>query len=81
MVIDLEMTIYELCTADPSFTEVMVELGFVDITKPAMLKTVGRMMTLTKGARMKGMSLEDIKTKLIHKGYEIIEEKGGQINE
>jgi hypothetical protein len=59
----------------------MVELGFKDISKPVMLNTMGKVMTLTKGARMKGLSLDDIKEKLTNKGYEIVEENGGHKNE
>jgi hypothetical protein len=38
----------------------MNELGFSDITKPGMLNTAGRFMTIRKGALLKKISLEQI---------------------
>ena len=42
---------------------IMVEIGFENITKPGVLQTVGRVMTLPKGCRMKGISLDTVKKK------------------
>lgn len=72
-VIDLNKTVYEIYLEVPEITEVLSELGFTDITKPGMLKTVGRFMTIPKGATMKKISLETIKDTLINKGYQIKE--------
>lgn len=72
-VIDLNKTVYEIYLEVPEITEVLSELGFTDITKPGMLKTVGRFMTIPKGAAMKKISLETIKDTLINKGYQIKE--------
>jgi hypothetical protein len=37
-----------------------------------MLKTAGRIMTLPKGAAMKGKDLEEIKAALTSKGFTVI---------
>lgn len=71
--LDLSKTVYELCKDDPQLVEIMKELGFDQITNPAMLNTVGRFMTIPKGAAMKGINLEKIKDTLIKKGYNIKE--------
>ncbi|MGI6432547.1 MAG: DUF1858 domain-containing protein [Sphaerochaetaceae bacterium] len=71
-VIDLEKTLYELCTEDPSFVQVMVDLGFADITKPLMLATAGKFMTLPKGCAFKGKDLGEVIAQLHHKGYTVI---------
>ncbi|NMB02724.1 MAG: DUF1858 domain-containing protein [Firmicutes bacterium] len=71
-VIDLNKTIYELVQEFPELVEIMVELGFDRITNPTMLKTVGRVMTLPKGATMRSIDLETVKEKLIEKGYSLI---------
>ena len=75
MYIDLNKSIYDLCKEDPRVIEVMISLGFTDITKPAMLNTVGKMMTITKGARMKNIDILTIKNRFIELGYNLDEAK------
>lgn len=71
--INLKKTVYELCKDDSEIMAIMNELGFKSITNPAMLNTVGRYMTIPKGAAMKGLDLEKIKEAFQQRGYEIIE--------
>ncbi|HHT43177.1 MAG TPA: DUF1858 domain-containing protein [Firmicutes bacterium] len=71
-IIDLKKTVYELVQEHPELVEIMAELGFASITNPAMLKTAGRIMTLPKGAAMKGKDLEEIKAALTSKGFTVI---------
>jgi hypothetical protein len=71
--IDLNKTVFELSQEHPEFLDIMKELGFNDITNPAMLKTAGRFMTLPKGARLKGISMEKIKEVFEGKGFKIVE--------
>ena len=52
--------------------EIMKDLGFDSITNPGMLSTVGRVMTISKGAAMKNIPIEKVKEKFKEKGYEII---------
>ncbi|HHV97600.1 MAG TPA: DUF1858 domain-containing protein [Clostridiaceae bacterium] len=72
-VIDFGKTVYELCKEDPQIIEIMRELGFEQITNTASLNTVGRFMTIPKGAVIKKIDLEKIKEEFIKKGYSIIE--------
>jgi hypothetical protein len=58
--ISLDQTIFDLITNYPEAKAVMVELGFENITNPLMLKTVGKVMTLRKGAQMKHIDLQKI---------------------
>ena len=51
----------------------MEELGFKDITKPGMLNTAGRFMTLSKGAAMKGINMAVIREELMKHGFSIQE--------
>lgn len=69
--IDLTKTVYELVQADPEFIKVMEELGFASITNPAMLSTVGRVVTIPKGAAMRNLDLATIKTELTKRGYTV----------
>jgi hypothetical protein len=72
-VINLKRSVYELCTEYPELPEILADLGFRDITKPGMLATAGRFMTLPKGAVMKKVELEVVKNKLLDSGFQVIE--------
>lgn len=67
--IDLNETVYALCTKYPDLIDVLSELGFTDITKPGMLQTAGRFMTPVKGASLKRIPLEQIVQTLAEHGY------------
>lgn len=70
-IIDFQKTVYEICTEDPFVTEIMKELGFDQIMKPGMLQTAGRVMTIAKGARMRGIELSDIAQTFENHGYTV----------
>ncbi len=63
-IIDLRKTVYELVQEHPELIGVMQDLGFANIVNPAMLRTAGRVMTIPKGATMRGLHLEAIKAEL-----------------
>ena len=67
--VDFQKTVYDLCEEDPFVIEIMKELGFEQITKQGMLKTAGRVMTISKGARMRGIELSDIVQTFAKHGY------------
>lgn len=71
-ILDLNKTVYELVEEHPELVEIMAELGFASITNPAMLKTAGRIMTLPKGAAVKGKDLEEIKAVLRQRGFTVV---------
>ncbi|MEI7884363.1 MAG: DUF1858 domain-containing protein [Clostridia bacterium] len=73
--IDFSKTVYELCSFDPAIKDILSELGFQDITKPGMLSTAGRFMTIPKGAAMKKMSMVSIQQEFKRRGYEIVEKE------
>jgi hypothetical protein len=56
-----DITIYSLVKSHPKATDVMKKLGFIDIVKPGMLHTVGRVMTLKKGCKMKKIDYNQAK--------------------
>ncbi|MDF2988156.1 MAG: hypothetical protein K0R50_3666 [Eubacterium sp.] len=72
-IIDLSKTVYELCKENPEVVEILRELGFDQITNPAMLNTAGRFMTIPKGAVMKGVDLGRIKEELGKRGFTVKE--------
>ena len=72
--IDLNKTVYELVTEYPELTDIMYGLGFTEITKKAMLNSVGRITTIPKGAKMKGISMMDVVSALMSNGFELVGE-------
>jgi hypothetical protein len=72
--IDITQTIQSLVSQFPDLKDILFDLGFKDVVKPGMLQTVGRFMTLSKGAELKGISLDLIKETFNQHGYHITEE-------
>ena len=59
--IDLDKSVYEICTKFPAIKDLMAENGFKEITEPGRLQTMGRFMTIPKGCAHKGVDLEELK--------------------
>ena len=72
--LDLTKTVYELTQEYPELIEIMAGLGFTEITKKPMLHSVGKIMTIPKGAKMKNISMMDVVTKFMEKGFELVGE-------
>lgn len=70
--IDLQKTVYELCKQDGFVIEIMKELGFENITKPGMMQTAGKIMTIPRGARMRGIDITDIIKTFERHGYVVV---------
>lgn len=69
--IDFTKSVFELTKEYPELVEIMKGLGFSEISKPAILNSVGRVMTIPKGAKMKQIPIETIVKSLREKGFEI----------
>ena len=67
--IDLNETVYTLCTKYPDLVEILSGLGFTDITKPGMLQSAGRFMSPAKGATLKHIDPKKIVKVLAEHGY------------
>ncbi|AIQ55674.1 DUF1858 domain-containing protein [Paenibacillus borealis] len=72
-VLKLNESILELVTRHPEAVDIMAGLGFHDITKPGMLQTAGRFMTLSKGMKLKRIELETVRLAFEQHGFGIIE--------
>jgi hypothetical protein len=68
--IDLTRSVYSLCQEYPELIGILETLGFKEITKSGMLGTAGRIMTIPKGAAMRGISMDDIRSTLLANGFE-----------
>lgn len=71
--IDLKDSVYTLTQQHPELIELLVDLGFHQLTDETLRKTVGRTITLTMGSKLMNISLEEIKKKLRWNGYQIKE--------
>ncbi|MCC6093534.1 MAG: DUF438 domain-containing protein, partial [Eubacterium sp.] len=69
--IDFSKSVYELVKEYPELSGILSGVGFTEITKPAMLSSVGRVMTIPKGAKMKNISMMDVVMALMTNGFEI----------
>lgn len=68
--LDLNKTVFELTEEYPELVDIMAGLGFTEITKKPILHSVGKMMTIPKGAKMKNISMVDVMTALMSHGFE-----------
>ncbi|MDM5155654.1 DUF1858 domain-containing protein [Bacillus sp. DX1.1] len=71
--IDFSQTVCDLAIEYPEIIPILKELGFEHITKPGMLQTAGRVMTIPNGCRMKGISFDIVKKTFKNNGFNIKE--------
>lgn len=70
--IDLNKSVYALTQEYPELINIMAELGFSEITNKAMLHSVGKIMTIPKGAKMKNIPMTDIVMTLVGQDFELV---------
>ena len=63
-ILDLNRSVYELCTEYPELLGILRELGFNEISSPGMLATVGRYMTIPMGAQARRIGLAEVIARL-----------------
>ena len=71
MTINVNDTILSIIQQNEKLKDILFELGFKEITKPGMLRTVGRFMTLKAGSSMRKIDLNMIKERLEALGYQV----------
>lgn len=69
--INLKDSVYVICTDYPEVKDILAGVGFLDITKPGVLNAAGRLMTLPRGASMRGIELAKVISALQANGFEI----------
>ncbi|MDO5015052.1 MAG: DUF438 domain-containing protein [Clostridia bacterium] len=72
--INLSKTVYELIEEFPQLEKILSDLGFTEVTKKSMLNTVGKMITIPKGAEIKNIPMIDIISALMSNGFELVGE-------
>ncbi|NLM11160.1 MAG: DUF1858 domain-containing protein [Clostridiaceae bacterium] len=71
-ILNMKKTVFELVSEYPEVKDILKNIGFESITNPVMLKTAGKVMTIPKGAKMKGIELSTIVEKFSEKGFTVI---------
>lgn len=72
--LDLNKSVFVLTQEYPELVDIMAELGFTEITKKAMRHSIGKMVTIPKGAKMKNIPMTKIVTALMEHGFELVGE-------
>ena len=70
--IDFNLTVAELVKSDPEIKDILAGLGFDKILNPMALKVMGNIMTIPRGAAMKGVSLERVMQAFQEHGYMVL---------
>lgn len=76
--IDLTKSVYDLCTSDSDIIRIMQSLGFEQIANPVLLNTAGRMMTIPRGAKARGIDMEVVIAAFQYEGYHVIGKEGNR---
>lgn len=70
--IDLSRTVYDLTTQYPELIEVLADLGLTDIKKKFLRNSVGKLITIPKGAGMHGIEMKAVIDALEQQGFEVV---------
>lgn len=69
--ININESIYNLCTKYPKLKDALYDLGFDKIKNPIMFNTISKFMTINNALKMKDIDIKDIKDKLNEYGFTI----------
>ena len=67
--IDLNKTLFEITEEYPELIPVLAGLGFAGVTNQVLRNSHGRIMTLAKGSKQIGVSIDAIKAELAKHGF------------
>lgn len=67
--IDLNKTVFELTQEYPELINILSGLGFTEITKKPVLNSVGKIMTIPKGAKVKSIPMIKVVKALLDNGF------------
>ena len=69
--LDLRHSVHDLVNQYPDLKDILHGLGFTEITNPMMLDSVGRIMTIPKGAGLKQIDMTAVVQTLQDHGFEV----------
>lgn len=67
--LDLSRSVHELVTEYPELADILYNLGLKDIKNPNMFNSVAKLMTIPKGAKMRGIPMEKVIFALMSNGF------------
>ncbi|MBI4331544.1 MAG: DUF1858 domain-containing protein [Chloroflexi bacterium] len=67
--LDLKKSVHDLTAQYPELIPILKELGFVAISNPIARNTVGRVTTVSQGAKKMGLELGEVVKKLEEEGF------------
>ncbi len=73
--INFDEPVASLIEKFPNLKNILKDLGFTEITNPLALSTVGKMVSIKKGAKIKNIDLDLIKEKLREEGFNLVDEE------
>lgn len=73
--INIDEPVASLIEKFPNLKNILKDLGFTEITNPLALSTVGKMVSIKKGAKIKNIDLDLIKEKLKEEGFNLVDEE------
>lgn len=70
--IDLTQTVYQLTETFPELIDILASLGFTEITKKTVRLSVGKLMTLQRGADLRSIDMDSIVGTLEANGFTVV---------
>ena len=77
-ILDLNKPVAELIKEYPEVKDIMIELGFKAISQN--LESMGQIVTIPKGSKIKNIPLDKIIKKFEDEGFEVINNEKSDIN-
>lgn len=71
MIIDINKTVYELIKDNDKLKDDLISVGFTALNNPLMVKSLGKSVSIKRGAKM--MGIKDYEIKLKAMGYELVD--------
>lgn len=79
--LNLDKPVAELVEKFPELKKILSDAGFTEITNPIALNTVGRIVTIPRGAAIKNFNLEEIISKLESHGFTVKKNSAGDFSQ
>lgn len=73
--LNLSSSVFALVHQYPEIVDIMADLGFTEMRKSSVVNSVGKLMTIPKGAKMKHVDLDLIKQTLEAHGFEVVDKE------
>lgn len=73
-ILDLTRSLYDLTEEYPELIPIFLEMGLEGAANPILRQTVGRKLPVAEGLQRHGISLEEARSKLAHKGFTVLSE-------